>query len=104
MTDPNMAPEDWAKPPPAGTILPDGSAFFTAEYPLPADHWLYEKQAAPPEPILTHRLHKEVITAARYAIRDTTANGQIKDFDPDAMVQNIILAICGRYSTCKVAP
>lgn len=27
------------------TILPDGSAFFTASLPLPKDHWLYAPRA-----------------------------------------------------------
>lgn len=89
-------------------ILPDGSSFFTASFPLPAGHWLYaprpegwdkERDCFPdqPKPILTHELRPQVIVAVRYAIRAATMNGQEKDFDPDALVQNAVVALCGYY-------
>lgn len=88
------------------TILPDGSAFSTASYPLPKDHWLYAPRseewdnerdcsAEQPKAILTHELKQKVIEAARYAVRASTLNGAEKDFDPDAMVQNMVVALCG---------
>ena|ERR1700756_564892 len=90
-----------------GTILPDGSAFFVGSLPLPSDHWLYAPQsewdaardtiAECPLPILTHSQRKEVVAAVRYAIRGATMRGQYADFDPDALVQNAVVALCGPY-------
>ena len=88
--------------------LPDGSGFFTASLPLPADHWLYAprkytrpNQVEPdelPAPILTHELREQVTAAIRYAIRSATMCGKEPDFDPDAMVQNAVYALCGPFS------
>lgn len=80
--------------------LPDGSAVFTASFPLPKDHWLYlvdNEIDNSPEPILTHALKEEIVTAARHAIRAATMNGTVQDFDPDALVQNFVFAVCGPY-------
>ncbi|MBN3848682.1 hypothetical protein G3N58_17895 [Paraburkholderia sp. Ac-20342] len=90
------------------TILPDGSAFSVASLPLPADHWLYaprssewdsarETGADTPHPILTHAQRDAVVAAVRYAIRGTTMCGKESDFDPDALVQNAVYALCGPY-------
>ena len=80
--------------------LPDGSGFFTASLPLPRDHWLYAEGANdPPAPYrigvgeTRDRLVEDIRAAARYAIRASTMNGQEKDFDPDAMVQNLIVGM-----------
>ena len=66
------------------TVLPDGSAFFTASLPLPANHWLTapavpgwdsERDTAPdtPQPFLNHAEHRDrVVAAMRYAIRGAT--------------------------------
>ena len=91
------------------TVLPDGSAFSIMSSPLPQDHWLYapreyasDEAVDPmdlPTPILTHALRKNVIAAIRYAIRASTNRGQENDFDPDAMVQNAVYALCGPYTT-----
>ena len=89
--------------------LPDGSGFFTASLPLPANHWLYAPRcdvwdndrndyADKPKPILTHAQREAVITATRYAIRAATMNGKETDFDPDALVQNAVVALCGPYT------
>lgn len=87
-------------------VLPDGSAFFTASLPLPKDHWVYKPteyvglELTPsdkPAPILTHALKDQVVSAARYAIRASTMNGAEKDFDPDAMVLNMVAALCGEF-------
>ena len=90
------------------TVLPDGSAFSVMSLPLPEDHWLYaprEYASAEavdpidlPAPVLTHALRENVIAAIRYAIRASTNCGQENDFDPDAIVQNAVYALCGPYS------
>ena len=90
------------------TILPDGSAFAVASFPLPKDHWLYapreydvdaEHPKELPSPILTHALRAEVVSAIRYAIRGATMCGKETDFDPDALVQNAVYALCGPYGS-----
>ena len=90
------------------TVLPDGSAFATASWPLPKTHWLYaptpegwdnERDCFPdlPHPIL-HEAHRDaVIAAVRYAIRAATMNGADPDLDPDALVQSAVVALCGHY-------
>jgi hypothetical protein len=88
------------------TILPDGSAFGVMSFPLPKDHWLYApREYAPgaeeplelPAPILTHDQREAVVAAIRYAVRGATMCGQEPDFDPDALVQNAVYALCGPY-------
>jgi hypothetical protein len=97
----NKLPKNMAK-------LPDGSGFFIGSFPLPKDHWLYakgpegwdnERDCAldQPQPILTRAQRESVIKAIRYAIRGATRNGQEMDFDPDALVQNAVMALCGPY-------
>ena len=94
----------------ACVILPDGSAFATASWPLPKDHWLYapspegwdsERDCMPdlPRPILTGEHRAAVQAAIRYAVRAATLNGKEPDFDPDALVQNASVALCGFYGT-----
>lgn len=86
--------------------LPDGSGCFTASMPLPTDHWLYapraegwdrERDCSPdvPHPILTRELQEAVWAAVRYGVRAATDCGREKNFDPDALVQNITYALCG---------
>ena len=98
-----------AFPSEAPTVLPDGSAFAVMSFPLPADHWLYakrqyadEKAVEPtdlPKPILNHEEHGEAVVAAvRYAVRGATNCGAEPDFDPDALVQNAVYALCGPFS------
>lgn len=91
-------------------ILPDGSAFAVMSYPLPKDHWLYApREYAPgaeepvelPVPILTHALSEHVVAAVRYAVRGATMCGQETDFDPDALVQNAVYALCGPYGRAE---
>ncbi len=88
-------------------ILPDGSAFGVMSFPLPDDHWLYapneykDGEYEPidlPKPILTHALSDAVVAAVRYAVRGATMRGQETDFDPDALVQNAVYALCGPYA------
>ncbi len=87
------------------TVLPDRTAFATASWPLPKDHWLYaprgewdnarDEYAECPTPILTNAHRQAVAAAARYAIRGATMCGQDEDFDPDAMALNMVYALCG---------
>lgn len=96
------------------TILPDGSAFAVGSFPLPQDHWLYapheyEPGADEPKellaPILTHAQRNEVVAAVRYAVRGATMCGKEPDFDPDALVQNAVYALCGSFGrTALTAP
>ena len=96
------------------TSLPDGSAFAVGSFPLPQDHWLYapheyEPGADEPKellaPILTHAQRNEVVAAVRYAVRGATMCGKEPDFDPDALVQNAVYALCGSFGrTALVAP
>ena len=83
-----------------------GSAFSTMSFPLPADHWLYapacerrdnkrDVLADLPHPILDRGYSPFVGDAARWAIRAATMRGQDMDFDPDALVQNFVHALCG---------
>ena len=89
-------------------ILPDGSAFGVMSFRLPDDHWIYapneyrDGEYEPidlPKPILTHQLRDAVVAAVRYAVRGSTMRGQETDFDPDALVQNAVYALCGPYTT-----
>lgn len=94
-------------------VFPDGSAFSVASFPLPKDHWVYaprgqwdherDEYAECPRPILTHELSEQIVAAARYAIRCATVRGQASDFDPDALVQNMVYALCGPFGTAKEA-
>ena len=92
------------------TVLPDGSAFAVMSFSLPKDHWLYaERQYRNGEyepielgkPILTHEMRDAVVSAVRYAVRGATNCGKEIDFDPDALVQNAVYALCGSYGTLK---
>jgi hypothetical protein len=92
------------------TLLPDGSAFGVMSFPLPKDHWLYaaheyrdgeDEPIELPKPILTHADRETVVAAIRYAVRGATMRGQEVDFDPDALVQNAVYALCGPYRTVK---
>lgn len=95
------------------TVLPDGSAFAVYSYPLPKDHWLYapreyEHGAEEPKelaaPILTHAAREQVISAIRYAVRGATDCGKETDFDPDALVQNAVYALCGPFNKNQPQP
>lgn len=97
----------------APTILPDGSGFGILSLPLPKGHWLYaereyEEGAIEPKdlpaPVLTHALRQQVIDAIRYAVRSATNCGKETDFDPDALVQNAVYALCGPYGAVAPTP
>lgn len=87
------------------TLLPDGSGFFSASFPLPKDHWLTkEGYNVPPMPwrigLSSERddLANKIRAAAKYAIRASTMNGKEEDFDPDAMVQNMVVGMLGYWT------
>lgn len=86
--------------------LPDGSGFTTMHFPLPRDHWIYaptcakwdddlDTSADTPFPVLDDSQRSKVQVAIRWAIRGATANGSLSSFDPDALVQNAVYALCG---------
>ena len=87
--------------------LPDGSGFAVMSMPLPKDHWLTkEGWNEPPAPFLmgTDNIQRKewvdkIRIAAKYAIRATTSNGKIEDFDPDAMVQNFVCGMVGYFTS-----
>ena len=110
-TSPASAPEGFTMSEP--TILPDGSGFGTMSYPLPKDHWIYKEREYEdgaiepndlPAPILTHSFRRQVIAAIRYAVRSATNCGKEDDFDPDALVQNAVYALCGPYGAAAPTP
>ena len=89
------------------TVLPDGSGFFTASFPLPKDHWLYEEAGDPPISLGSMRgqerneIADKIRAAAKYAIRGATRSGEITDFDPDALVQNLIIGLIGPWALAE---
>jgi len=88
------------------TILPDGTAFAVVTYPLPKDHWIFaEKSDEPPMPFKCGTDDPErpawaqkIRQAGRYAIRASTMKGKEMDFDPDAMLQNLIVGMLGYWT------
>ncbi len=95
------------------TVLPDGSAFGVMSFPLSRGHWLYADRAYEdgadqpkelPAPILNHGSRDTIVAAARYAVRGATNCGKEPDFDPDALVQNVVYALCGPYGRVEPIP
>lgn len=87
-------------------VLPDGSGFATASWPLPKTHWIYaEGRDETPMPFRIGlgdertRLAQRIKDAAQVAIRRTTMNGQQMDFDPDALVQNLVVCMLGYWTS-----
>jgi hypothetical protein len=85
--------------------LPDGSGFATASFPLPKDHWLTASGwNEPPMPMRIgisserNKLAEQIREAGKYAIRASTMNGAEIDFDPDAMLQNMIVGLLGYWT------
>jgi len=78
--------------------LPDGSGFAVASFPLPKDHWLYadhDNEPPIPESEWNPAAREMIIRAARYAVRCATRNGRDMDFDPDALVQCMVVGMLG---------
>ena len=87
-----------------GEVAP-GDGYAVASFPLPKDHWLTrEGHEKPPMPMRVGvgpertRLAEQVRAAARYAIRASTMNGRETDFDPDSMVQNMVVGMLGYWT------
>jgi hypothetical protein len=89
--------------------LPDGSGFATMSLPLPKDHWIYKKEDddydAPPMHFrmgIARPMRKEfenaILKAGRWAVKASTLHGKNNDFDPDALVKNIIIGLIGYYT------
>jgi hypothetical protein len=88
-----------------GVRLPDGSGAFVASYPLPKTHWIYADHENVPPAFMRMGIGQErtelalqIASAARYAIRASTMNGKEMDFDPDAMVQNMVVGLLGYWT------
>ncbi|MCI0393275.1 MAG: DUF1778 domain-containing protein [Acidobacteria bacterium] len=89
------------------TLLPDGHGFAMMSMPLPADHWLTQPDEfnVPPMPIRMGTDHPdrerfaEALTGAgRYAVRCATMNGKEMDFDPDALIKNLVVGMLGYHT------
>ena len=87
------------------TVLPDGSAFCTVSFPLPEDHWIYQETGEPPTPFLMgtddpkrEEWRKKIMAAGRYAIKGATMSGKEVDFDPDALLQNLVVGMLGYHT------
>jgi hypothetical protein len=86
--------------------LPDGSGWATASWPLPKNHWLYaEGHDEPPMPFKRgtddqsrKEWEEKIREAGKYAIRASTMNGKDDDFDPDAMLQNLVVGMLGYHT------
>ena len=89
------------------TILPDGSAFTVASMPLPTDHWLYKDNGFEPPPMPMRMgtedperkaMEEKLRAAGKYAVRAATMKGVEMDFDPDALIQNLIVGMLGYHT------
>lgn len=85
--------------------LPDGSGCFVASFPLPKTHWIYaDGHNEPPMPMRIgvgpkrNELAEQIAAATRFAVRASTRNGKEMDFDPDAMVQNMVVGLLGYWT------
>lgn len=107
-----------------GPLL-DGSLVATASLPLPENHWLTrEDENTPPmglrlgeadrvslvfqregrkiPMVLTRNDFEHVVyQAGRYAVRAATHHGEIRDFDPDALVQHFVVGLLGPHEAPK---
>jgi len=105
-------------------LLPDGSGFATMSMPLPAGHWSTVKtehyepppmnlrigaghisivQQIPGEPFIARRFSRQefadiIRAAGRYAYRSATMQGSEPDLDPDALLQNLVVAFLGYWT------
>lgn len=100
-------------------ITPDGTGFATMSFPLPKDHWIYKDDSFNVPPMALRMYSNEVINinlsnrnislskeafskviteAGKYAVRCATMNGKEMDFDPDALLQNLVTAFVGYHT------
>ena len=93
--------------------LPDGSGFATMSLPLPKDHWLTANPDdfnVPPMPfrvgtgqklsvaLTRDEMADRIWLAGKYAVRCATMNGKEMDFDPDALLQNLVVGMLGYWT------
>lgn len=93
--------------------LPDGSGFAVMSMPLPESHWIYGDKTLEDEhgyepPPMPMRMGMDdprredfaemLRVAGRYAVRAATMKGSEPDFDPDALIQNLITGMLGYYT------
>jgi hypothetical protein len=88
--------------------LPDGSGFMVGSFPLPKGHWLTAGSDGfnvPPMPMRMgwdrperKRMESALREAGKYACRAATNNGKIIGFDPDALIQNLIVGMLGYWT------
>lgn len=84
----------------------EGVCFAVVSYPLPKDHWLTAPgDNVPPMGLrmgTDHPQHAAMVekirAAGRYAIRSATMNGREEDFDPDALIQNLVVGLLGYHT------
>lgn len=88
-----------------------GSGFAVLSLELPKDHWLYtttEDGFTPPAPwpllypghtLAREYLSRELQPGVQYGIKTVTYNGREDDFDPDAMVNQILNGIFGVHTS-----
>jgi hypothetical protein len=108
-------------------VLSDGSGFAVMSMPLPKDHWIYgdpsaENEGFEPPPmvfrmgttskalicsfgtyeklhVVTRTEFADMIRAAgRYAVRAATMKGKDMDFDPDSLLQNLVVGFLGYWT------
>jgi hypothetical protein len=96
-------------------VLPDGSGFATMSFPLPKDHWIYANDGTYDAPPMTLRdawihadgpyretmrraLAEKIREGGRYAVRSATMKGTEMDFDPDALIQNLVVGLLGYWT------
>jgi hypothetical protein len=97
-------------------VLPDGSGWATASFPLPKNHWIYEPTGEPPTPFIVGTDPAElkfgmtraewverVRAAGKYAVKASTMSGKEMDFDPDAMLQNLVVGLLGYWTPSGVS-
>ena len=92
-------------------VLPDESGFATMSMPLPPNHWIYETNeygycGEPPMPMRMGTDNPErkkmadmLREAGKYAVRASTSCGKDMDFDPDALLQNLVIGMLGYWTT-----
>lgn len=97
--------------------LPDDSGFAVMSMPLPKDHWSIKDPDGynvPPMPlrmgaqetcltfrgksISRHELEQMIRDAGKYAIRASTMNGKEPDYDPDAVLCNLVVGLLGYHT------
>ena len=92
-------------------ILPDDSGFAIMSMPLPKDHWIYQTDeyggtGEPPMPMRMGTENPErnkmvdmLREAGKHAVKSSTSCGKEMDFDPDALLQNLIVGMLGYLTT-----